>query len=179
LRENVKFGILYNHSIWAECEDKSAKIYQQLREDPSFMYKALVDQITCPESTGHPIPASERISMNQALTGSKSKQSVSGTPVSKQSVSGTPVDGGAGIGGIFMELFVFICIFTGAMGSQYVRMSTTSRSLGGGQTIQSTVRTGSLVEAEGRFTNDVDAEYRDTDIGGDDDLPSGFRDRRK
>jgi hypothetical protein len=161
LRENVLFGVLYNHSVWADCEDKSAKIYHQLREDPSYMYKALVDQITCPTSTGHPIPKSDRVSMKDALNGVQSKESSSS---------------GGGVGGFFFELLMFVSILAGAMILQYLRMSNTSRLVVGPSHIQSTAPVGSVEEAEGQFANDVDAEYRDDDSDGNDDLPPGFKD---
>ena len=161
LRENVKFGVLYNHSIWADCEDKSAKIYHQLREDPSYMYKALVDQVTCPKSTGHPIPRSNRVSMSDALNGVSAK---------KSSTSG------GGVGGFFFELLIFVGMLASAMVAQYLRMSNTNRLVVGGSTIQTTTPIGSLEETEGQFANDVDAEYRDGDSDGENDIPPGFKD---
>lgn len=158
LRENVKFGVLYNHSIWATCEDEKFKTYQQLREDPSYMYRALVDQVKCPKKTGHPLPKSQRQSMKDALNGKKSKSS----------------DGG--IGSILFEFVVFAGIFAGVMGYQYHRMIKSGPLPVGAHSVAAAAPVGSLKEEEGQFANDMDAEFGDADSDEDDNLPSTYRD---
>lgn len=164
LRTNVKFGVLYNHSIWADCDEELAEIYQRLKDEPKFMYEALVDQMQCPNKDD------TFVSMKNALTGIKETKSDGNGDFSTDGRGS-----GGGIGGFFLELAIFIGIFAGAMSFQYIRMAYMGPLRAGAYNMRSTAPMGSLEEVEGQFTNDVAAEYGDAESDSEEDLSSGLR----
>lgn len=156
LRVNVKFGIVYNHSVWHDCDPKLSKAYTRLREEPSTMYAALLSQIKCPK--GNPLGKKGMVDMHAAITGGSATRA-------KRSM-----------GSIFMEFALFVFIVVGAMGYQYHRMTNTRELPAGAHRIE-TAATGPRFE-EGQFNNDanVDAEYGDADEEFEDEIGSSYKD---
>ncbi len=164
LRENVKFGVIYNNSVWSNCDPAKSQVYQKLKDDPTYMYKALLSQITCPNDM--PIPKSEMITMTQALNGKSVKTTKSSDKKEKKKKRSA--------GSILLELFSFIGIMVAAMGYQYHRMIQTDPLPIGAHRVEAVAED---EEDQGPFTSHVDAEYGDTDGDNDDDeIPTGYRD---
>lgn len=144
LQENHNFGIIYNHSLWTECDPAKSAIYKKLQEDPTYTYKALLSQLECPGEL--PFPKNEMISMKVALYGKVVKKNT------KRSA-----------GSILFEFCAFIGIMVAAMGYQYHRMVQS------GPINPAAFRVPSAVDDDGGAgaANDLDAEYGDPH--GDDD----------
>jgi len=187
LHHNIMFGLIYNHSVWSDCDATKSTLYKKLKDDPTVMYKALLSQITCPNEM--PIPKNELITMSEALYG-KSVKPVSSTKDSQSQKKHT-----RSTGGILLEFFTFIGIMMAAMAYQYHRMTQTAPYL---YRVESAIAQQEEDEIENmneedQFTNNnninhrhninVSAEYGDAESDDDDNddddaIPkrSGYRD---
>lgn len=148
LQEHTNFGIIYNHSLWTECDPTKLAIYKKLQQDPTNMYKALLSQLECPGEM--PFPPNEMITMHDALNGKVVK-----TKMSKQS-NGSSTNRSAG--SILLEFCAFVGIMAAAMGYQYHRMVQT------GPVDRGAYRVASAVDDDDQdtgFANTLDAEYGD------------------
>jgi hypothetical protein len=169
LRTNVKFGIIYNETVWQDCDPELADVYKRLKDEPSTMYKALLSQVQCPAQ--RPIGAKNMVDMNEALTGEipeSAHKSKSKSEHKKRSA-----------GGIFLEFLIFVGCTMAAMGYQYHRMTTNSSSSSSVPAGAHRIETAVEDSEEGEFSNtaaEVDAEYGDADDGFEDELPSGYKD---
>lgn len=169
LRTNVKFAVVYNQSVWEDCNPNMTDVYNHLKEDPSLMYKALLGQLECPNGE---YPTSDVVEIDEILSGKYLEKVEEGKG---STTSKSKKDHKRSLASILLEFFGFIFIVGAAMGYQYHRMVRERIPLGVGVSQIDTAAAMEEAEQEGQFTNNaaVGAEYGDPD---DDEVPTGYRD---